>query len=753
MNSPLEVTRGWYDLPAVAEAAPMEFLRAAWGWLVTICEKYHSGGSSTVLYLYGGSCVSLDERPSRPEAPILSAFCVAIDAAATAEPDQVVGITKQSWLSESAVVHRLLVRGLCLIVRKSPQIGIEYLRGDRRRFEVGDFNSYGQSDSIQLIRELAPRLSTDERMQLEQLIISWSRYRDDVELSEEQNEWSREFRLRLLVAIPPNLMSASTTKLVEREKVALPGWDDQRVRGRSGWVQEIPPLSKEEMLSATNEQVLKAITSSKPHRSQRRRIEVEGGWQELGGAEAAARELADLAKDHPLRVVELVEMIVSTGNEEIAAHAIHGLAESILTDEEVFGFVRRVAALNPTSEELRSELSYLLYRRCRDHVGLPDDLCETLRNWLSMPWDSTFGNFTPSNSKNKKNEPERVASILWSHDSGLLDTDRSFWSLLAITHGYLARSLPDTQAWLEVILAHLDRDVAERTWAAYCSEFRGIRLAGCDRTSGTATIAKLFKRFPGLRQWREGILLIANTSDLLSAAFLQDFLNTLRGSIASTTRQAFGELLTLIAFRDKNHSWAMDMLNRELVPNDAAQFDESIAVGFTFAAAQLWDEPQMKAEASRVLCQLIPRATDRIGEAMGSVFWAREDFADDDATESLLRAFSQYPQSVSKIVVLDLVEHLAALLPHKRDVALAVCNAILKSGRREQDLFEAGPHLVKIAMTLQRFPDTRAQGLTLLEDLLRLGLDDAFRVLRDIDLRPDTIAAREPRKRRRRRSP
>ncbi len=120
-------------------------------------------------------------------------------------------------------------------------------------------------------------------------------------------------------------------------------------------------------------------------------------------------------------------------------------------------------------------------------------------------------------------------------------------------------------------------------------------------------------------------------------------------------------------------------------------------------------------------------------------------------TDSLLQTFAEHPSSLLKVKISDLTGHLSGLLPHKRELVLAVCQAILKSGRVESNLFETGAHLVDIAMTLQRFSDTRSGGLTLLEDLLRLGLDDAFRILRDIDIRPAATARREPLGRRRRR--
>jgi len=750
MDSPLESTKGWYDLPAVAEAAPIDFLQAAWDWLVATCEKYHSDRGSSVLHYYVGSCLALDDRPHHPEAPVLTAFCNAIDLAATNNPEEFLALTKKSWSSENAILHRLIVRGLCVIVKTKPRIGLEYLIGDPRRLNLGSSLSSRQSDSVHLIKELAPQLGPEERLQLEDLIKAWSMYRDGVEIDNDRDECNREARLRLLDAIPKAFLSTATSNLMHREKIALPHWDEKYSRSHSGFVHQIPPLSKEELLTATDDEVLKAMSAPEPDRARRNSIEVEGGWEELGGAESAAVELAELAKDHPHRVIQLAEMLVRSGKGDAAAHTMHKLTDSSLTDDEAFAFVRKLAALDATSEELRSQVSYLLYRRSKLPNGLPDHLCELLKVWLAMPWDNTYGIFRESSSDKREDTPERVDSVLWAYSGGLVDTDRSFWTLMAITQGYLSRKNPNPKAWLDVLNEHLDRDISDRTWTAYCSEFRWVRISGCDRVKGAEIIIKLFTRFPNLSERQEGIRLIANTSDILAAEFLQRFLEELRSSTSYKCRQAFGELLTLIAFRDSNHSWASRLLNEEILQASTIAKEEAVAVGTAFAAAQLWDEPTVRSEASHVLCMLIPHSNDRISQAIGSVFWAREDFVADEAAQSLLQAISNYPASLAKVSVTDLVEHLAGLLPHKRNVVLSVCKAILKSGRREHDLYDAGPNLVKIAMTLQRFPDTRAEGLSLLEALLRLGLDDAFNILRDIDVQPAVTRTRPPRLRRRR---
>ena len=72
---------------------------------------------------------------------------------------------------------------------------------DSRRFEIGTYDSNYQSDSVDLVAALAPHLSSEQRAQLEARIVSWSRYRDGVELAECQREADREARVRLLCAV------------------------------------------------------------------------------------------------------------------------------------------------------------------------------------------------------------------------------------------------------------------------------------------------------------------------------------------------------------------------------------------------------------------------------------------------------------------------------------------------------------------------------------------------------------------------
>lgn len=755
-RNPLEHTRDWYGLPDVADAAPLEFLKEGWNWLVEMCEQHHTYGASPVIYQYTGSCMSLEERENRPESPILAAFLAAIDAVSETSPAEFVNITKPTWKSENAVVHRLIVRGLCHVVRWDADIGLQYIAEDRRRLWLGTYESNQQSESISLIRALSAVLAQDRLKNLEQLIVRWTMYREGIELGNDQKTWDREARLRLLTAIPAELMSIEVSQLVQQEKSELPGWDRQRESGHSGHVYHIPPITKDEMLNASKEEVLEAITNSPPEGVNHKWVEEAGHWEEAGGAPAAGNQLAELAKDHPYKAVELATFLVANGNEIAATEVWNHLAETSLTDDEIFDFVRTLAKSNPQAERLRSNVAYLLYRRCKGNIGLPDDLCDILKKWLAGPWDTKSNTFKSSDSNDTQHDSDSPTPLLWASGGGLVSTDLSFWILLALTHGYLMRNPADCDRWLDVVDEHLVRDISEATWAAYCSELKWIRLKPCKKDRGIDVIAKLFERFPQLGLQREGVILVAMIADLLPKAFLEKFLDNLRSSTHAIPRQAYGELLAVIALRYPSHEWVAKRIEEELSEISSGHTEESIAVGIAFAAANLWDDDtETRLKCARILAAIVPATTKRIGAAIGTVFWAKQDFAVDESTDILLRALAANSHKMKLIPVWELVEHLVPLVVHKRQLILEVSRAIVHSGRQEGELFEGGPNLVKIAMTLQRFDDTRSGGLSLFEDLLRLGLDDAFRILEDIDLRPsttaDVVSSSRPRRRRRKR--
>jgi hypothetical protein len=191
----------------------------------------------------------------------------------------------------------------------------------------------------------------------------------------------------------------------------------------------------------------------------------------------------------------------------------------------------------------------LLYKRCDKCVGLPDYVCTVIEQWLALPWDKEYSVFTDQELV-PESTPE--AEILWGPNGGLLNTDRSFWPLLCVTHGYLMRMPATTGSWYDVVEQHLSRNISERTWKAYCSELRWVTLQGADRVRGARIIAELFLRYPGVARSTEGAKLIGNVAYALPAELLQGYIDNLWRERTSWSAQAAGELLTLIALRDRS---------------------------------------------------------------------------------------------------------------------------------------------------------------------------------------------------------
>ncbi len=107
----------------------------------------------------------------------------------------------------------------------------------------------------------------------------------------------------------------------------------------------------------------------------------------------------------------------------------------------------------------------------------------------------------------------------------------------------------------------------------------------------------------------------------------------------------------------------------------------------------------------------------------------------------LLQTIAQNPQVLTDRLTENLMEHIKPIAQYYRQDVLSICRSIVEvsSGRLTSmvySLYAIGPILVDIALTLQRFDDTRSEALNLFEDLLRIGVAEANAILNEKDLRP-----------------
>ncbi|QEG40822.1 phosphorylase family protein [Roseimaritima ulvae] len=748
-DSPLEPREGWYDLEEIAKAAPAVFLNEITPWLVATAQEYHNGYGGSALAHYVGSCWSLDARDHPRESSILTAVQTCVDLVSKANPEEFTSLFRRHWQSENAVVHRLFIDGLMNVVGPCTEDVFEYLMSDDRRFTVGQHGDTQESQSAKLINQLVPHLNERQRAQLIEKIQGWSKYKSEVEPCESQLEWDRESRLHLLDAIPPEFRSESLSEFIESEKTALPNWDRELMRGHSGFVKTIPPMDQAEMETAAEEQLLDAFSKQKSDRS--RWSEVEGGFEEHGGGEAAADELSKLAESNPSRAADVIRLLVSRGLTTNICRALRGFSAS--EDRAlVLALIREISAACDESEEFRSAASDVLRSHCDDD-GLPEEINALLESWLAKPWDTTRSVLVDDNKREWK--PEN--SFLWaSGGSFVLDTDNSYYTLIALTQSLLNKNSPQGDRWITLLSAHLDEDVSYKTWRIFCRSLTYVRASYCSPDLGKALIAKLFAKFPRLASETFGCRLIAMLARFLDPEFLTVNFEGLTKSNDEFDQQAAGELITLCALLDETSEWGGPLLDSHL--SQVAGPLPAFLVGVAHAAANLWGDLNKPKDCARIVAQVVGFGNSDATDAIRRLFWNEVALPADEQTSIILQKLTENIETVSGGLAEDVLGQLTDILPHLRPEILAFAQRLVETRfdelrRREFNAYEVGPYLVEIAMTLQRFDDTRSAGLDLFETLLSAGLDEANKALKDVDAVDEVSEknSRLPRRRRRQR--
>lgn len=755
-RSRLESQNDWNDLPAIATAAPKEFLEQSWEWMVNQAIEHHNTESAASLNIYRGWNSLFDAWTGHP-LPVFDSIRIAVEAISNSDPETFDRITRASWGVENSTVQTLIAIGLTASAAQTAEIALEFLLSDPRRLRLGDYTRGDHAFSKELIREISPQLSDEQLSRLESCILSWSEYRDDSSLSGDKRNWTIEDRLRLLDAIPKSLQSEGTKKYIETQSPLHPNWTNEgHPPIQSGFVKEIPPMTKEELKSASVNEIVSTLSNSREARPPSKWSEENGELVSRGGTHAALRELQELAKEEPHRVFPAIRKLMESEQPEFAGEILHSMESSPATNEELFNLILEISKTEALPEDYRSNVSYTLYRRSQD--GLSNEICDLLEKWLEEPWDSEYSSFARSENSNARDLKLHPRSILWNSSGGIIDTDKSFWTLLALTQGLMCQKPSNSERWLSILESQLQRDISQRTWEPFCSKLRWLNHSDVDADRGQAVVRELFERFPNIKFTAEGVILVANLSHkVLSEKFLRWFLKELWDRNDDWVVQAYGELLSFLAHQRKNSGWAKILLDERL--NALNQMDpdqsEPFLAGAAFAASHAWDYPEFRSRSVMTIAQIAPHATERISYALSEVFWAQEDYPDDENTEMLLRSFRDNPQAISNEAVSDLIVHLASLCQFQPEIVLELTkNIVEKHGRKFGDLstalFKSGADVVNIAMTLQRFKETRSAGLDLLEELLRLGIGDAFTILSDIDMRPVKGTKRTGRTRRRR---
>jgi hypothetical protein len=156
----------------------------------------------------------------------------------------------------------------------------------------------------------------------------------------------------------------------------------------------------------------------------------------------------------------------------------------------------------------------------------------------------------------------------------------------------------------------------------------------------------------------------------------------------------------------------------------------------------LWAVPRYREAASSAILALFPVADGPIAEAIMDVFRLADPLPIDNHTWDFLDALARQPNILRLVRRSFLPDRLKGLLAEgvEPERVSRLVNCLLDaSGRDVADIRTAwaadAGDLIQIAITLQRFPPTRSQGLDLFERLMDLGAYGIDKVLRDNDRR------------------
>lgn len=735
----LEDTQGWYELPAVAEGSPKAFLEYIGPWFIRLMENLLQGKEPHHIirrYREDHSLATDFNQESGRERPIPDALDMSVRDVAKQDSAAFLELTSGWEAVDSLTVQRLLARGYCQFGNAQPAKCLEFLLADPRRLFLGRARN-AIYESRQLISAITPHLTNEQRDSLERSILSWSKYHPYVDMEDFRVEDDKHIQARLLSYMPfDDLSTDAQTRVREYEERFHLETDDD---GDTGFSRIDSPVSAAQMESGTDEQILDVFNDL---------VDETGDTHPKdptkGGSEQAAHELSEVAKRDPSRVAKLLPSFRTADQQRPVAYALKGLAESNYSTDELVSLILELDSVGFSSKEFRVEASQAFSKRTKRPTGLPDDVCLVLERWLSEQWDTTEGDWSEREDKDDEPRP-----ILWGHRTGSPLPYGTYFTLHALTYGYLLREPAATECWLTMLESHLERPEVAATWRSLANDLRW--LVNCDHTRAASILDKVFTRFPKARESVEGVVLLAHLWRLVPEDKLRAYLSEYRKSEWKLGSQAYGELLCLGALRPRGHEWASAQLEQDL----SAPL-ESILTGVAFTTTRLWDQPDTRGKANELLVQLAKSDNSTVCEATTELFFLVDELPADTHTSTLLKTVLENTCLLQTRHVAYIIERIADFLPREPELVFQIAKQVIKSRGDEirsiqYALAAAAGAFVNIALTLQRLGgDYRAKGLELFEQLMELGVNDAQSAIYELDKRP-LSAPRSPRRRRRRR--
>lgn len=734
-----------YDLPAIAEAAPCQFVETIWP---LFCEMLEVVSEEAHPFVIGyRQCHALldhlDDEDTRLERPLLVAIAKAMNAWASIDPSTFLNFLEANESVDLLVVQRLLAQALLALSATYPQVTLEYICSDPRRLVIGPYSDIHKY-SKQLIETISPHLNDLQFERLERCIIEWSYYyaqpNDDAKTRHHRLRWNREHRLRLLRSLPKQRVSPPTLRLIMEEERAFPQLNDWDVKF-SGVHCIGSPVSAEQMQKAQDEDILNLFAElTDEHQWDHPRERMKGG------AIQAGRELARLTENNAERVIGLIRKFPPGRNETPISDVLESLRKANYDRNATFSLIKGLIDKGHTGVQFHRACASAIEEAVDKDHPVPAELLNILESWLiaAAPASETV--------VEERSIPEHKESILWGHGGMVSLPAGNFPILAALCKACLIPTPILSDRWLSLLERHLTRTESPKVWATIAWRYlRWLNLANHARAE--EFLNQLFSNYPMVLGTVQGIHLMAYLQHWVSPDNAQRWLATMAQEEDSGSMGS-GELLMLRRVLFPKEKWAQDQINAVLTATEIETLEQRI--GIVHAIVHLWPEPDHRQLAHEYLLKLVESPHEDILHALGNIFLS-DAFLPDEPTRSLFDALCEHPTLLRDQRAEHLAEHLEALVIYEPKRVARLANALLDQvGEAMANISTAwylsSESLLAVALALQDMDEPyRTDGVALFERMLEFNLPQAHQMTLDLDKRTPNMTAGSPPRRRRRR--
>ena len=723
----------WYNITKIAKAAPRAFVEQVWPWVRQVATTYARDKVRRSLSYREDH---IFDHGDRFQEDLTSGLEAAIVGFADEEPDAFLEFANRNQNADLRSVQRWLAMGYCRLGRVRPQQCAEYLLADLRRFALGPQQNQ-HKETNELISAFAPYVNPEFVYALEEKVCNWVYYLDTPDLDAQSRfqrmKWSREHRLRVLRAIPSGLLSTKAAKLLAEEERALPN-TPERDMGPLEFQRIGSPVGPEKMALASREDLIGLFDE----------LHDGTGWNHprdfmKGGVVEASRAFGELAKSNPDLTLLRLRDLKSGRHEHYASEAIQKLAESEQCDPSgLLKVVHELSAQGFGSEVFRYGASSSLAKLAEKLHGLDDTTCALLEGWLEE-WTCESDEPDRDEDSGDRRLDEKVRSVLWDDKVRALPQG-NYPPLYALFLGYLLRQPSDANGWLAVLERHSRRREDPRVWTALAGH--QLRFLGqADRERASRLLESVLAK-PQVLGSENTARLIARLHSWLPPSLTHFCLEEWQDGSWRPGPQAAAEVAMLRHGLVPEDGYCSELLE-DIIEGKVTNTEQLLAmrIGVTFAAAQIWNFPKARSEATRVLRAVLPVTDKPIADAWRTVFNSPWPMAD-DCTRQILDAICQNHEILRVQHGHHMVERMKELLERSLEPqrVCSVVSALLdECGDAVSDIRTAwaasAGDLIDIALTLQRLPGTSLCGLRIFE---RLMTGNAYRiedVLKNLDRR------------------